>query len=179
MKVGKVWPVPYVTSLAAYSLTINGRRLDSFIPTGGLDGKPAVLDNGTGYFLPPGSATWDAAKDTVTFHIRRDYLADQQVKAPYNVYAVTGLHARTNDWVKTLDVAPDARNLNLAAPKLGKETRDAPKAKKKTSKTYQAGVRILHSRRLDPRVSAAWSARSTTRTTRPSRSTCSPRSSSP
>lgn len=139
IKVGKVWPVPYATSLAAYSLTIDGRRLDSFIPTGGLDGKPVVLDNGTGYLLPPGTATWNAAQDTVTFHVRRDYLSDQQIIAPYNVYAVTGIHARTNDWVATADIAPNARNLDLAAPRLGPETRDAPKAKKKSSKTYRAG----------------------------------------
>ncbi len=140
VRYGKVWPVPYATSLAAYSLTIDGRRLDSFIPTGGTDGRPVVLDNGTGYLLPPGTATWDAATDTVRFHVRRDYLADQQITAPYNVYAVTGVHARTNDWVATADIAPDRRNLDLAAPRLGKETRDAPKAKRKSTRTYRAGA---------------------------------------
>ena len=139
IKVGKLWPVQYGTSLVAYSLTIDGRRLDSFVPTGSLDGKPVVLDNGTGYLLPAGTARWDAANDTVTFHVRRDYLDDQQVKAPYNVYAVTGYHTRTNDWVANDDVAPNARNLDLAAPRLGKETRDAPKAKKVTTTTYRAG----------------------------------------
>ena len=135
-----MWPVPYVTSLAAYSLTINGRRLDSFIPTGGPDGKPAVLDNGTGYFLPPGTATWNAANDTVTFHVRRDYLADQQIKAPYNVYAVTGLHARTNDWVKTLDVAPDARNLEPGGAEARQGDPRRPEGEEEvTTKTYQAG----------------------------------------
>lgn len=139
IKVGKVWPVPYATSLTAYSLTVDGRRFDSFIPLGGLDGKPVALDNGSGFLMPPGTATWDAATDTVRFHIRRDYLDDAQIKAPYNVYAVTGVHARTNDWVATADIAPNNRDLDLAAPKLGKETRDAPKAKKKSTKTFQAG----------------------------------------
>jgi hypothetical protein len=139
IKVGKLYPVQYGTSLVAYSLTVDGRRFDSFIPTGGLDGKPVLLDNGSGTLLPPGSTTWDAATDTVKIHVRRDYLNDAQVKAPYNVYAVTGYHSRTNDWIANDDFAPNARNLDVAAPKLGKETRDAPKAKRKTSKTYQAG----------------------------------------
>ena len=139
LTVGQLWPVMYGTSLVAYSVTIDGRRLDSFIPTGGADGTPVVLDNGTGYFLPAGTATWDTTDNTVTFHVRRDYLADQQIRAPYNVYAVTGYHSRSNDWIANDDLAPDARNLDVAGPKMGRETRDAPVATKVTSTTFPAG----------------------------------------
>ncbi|WP_372735154.1 hypothetical protein [Nocardioides sp.] len=138
--VGQLWPILYGTSPVAYSLTIDGRRLDSFIPTGGTTGKPMVLDNGTGYPLPDGTATWDTATNTVQFHVRRDYLADAQIRAPYNVYAVTGYHSRTNDWIANDDLAPDKRDLDLAGPKMGRETRDAPKAKKVTTKTYAGGA---------------------------------------
>jgi hypothetical protein len=140
IKVGQVWPVLSGTSLVAYSLTIDGRRLDSFIPNGGTDGAPVVMDNGTGYYLPAGTATWDTTANTVTFHVRRDYLADQNISAPYNVYAVTGYHTRSNDWVANDDLAPDARNLAVAGPALGLETRDAPVASSVSSKTYQAGT---------------------------------------
>jgi hypothetical protein len=139
MKVGQVWPVTQGTSLVAYSLTIDGRRLDSFIPTGSSDGKVMVLDNGTGYPLPAGTARWDTTANTVTFKVRRDYLADQQVRAPYNVYAVTGYHTRTNDWVANDDLAPDKVDLDLAAPAMGPETRDAPVASRVRTVTSKAG----------------------------------------
>ena len=139
IKVGKVWPVVNGTSPVAYSLTIDGRRLDSFVPTGGLDDTPVVMDNGTGYYLPAGTATWDTTNNTVTFHVRRDYLTDQNISAPYNVYAVTGYHARSNDWVANDDLAPNARDLDLAGPAMGTETRDAPVASSVTTKTYEAG----------------------------------------
>lgn len=135
-KVGQLWPVMYGTAPVAYSVTIDGRRLDSFIPTGGSDGEPVVLDNGTGYYLPAGTAHWDTTANTVSFHVRRDYLADQQIRAPYNVYAVTGYHTRSNDWVANDDLAPDKRDLNVAGPRMGRETRDAPVAKKVSTRTF-------------------------------------------
>ncbi len=137
--VGQVWPVVDGTSPVAYSLTIDGRRLDSFVPTGGTDQSPVVMDNGTGYYLPDGTATWDTTKNTVTFHVRRDYLADQSITAPYNVYAVTGYHTRSNDWVANDDLAPNKRNLDLAAPRMRRETRDAPVATTVKTTTYEAG----------------------------------------
>ncbi len=139
IKVAKVWPVVDGTSPVAYSLTIDGRRLDSFVPNGGTDDQPVVMDNGTGYYLPEGTATWDAAENTVTFHVRRDYLADQNIRAPYNVYAVTGYHTRSNDWLANDDLAPDKLDLDLAGPQLGPETRDAPVASTVRSKTFKAG----------------------------------------
>lgn len=139
IKAAQVWPVVDGTSPVAYSLTIDGRRLDSFVPTGGNDGKPVVMDNGTGYYLPEGTAKWDTTKNTVTFHVRRDYLVDQNIRAPYNVYAVTGYHTRSNDWVANDDLAPDKRDLDLAGPKLGPETRDAPVASKVTTTKSKVG----------------------------------------
>lgn len=140
IKVAQVWPVVDGTSPVAYSLTIGGRRLDSFVPTGGTDDQPVVMDNGTGYYLPDGTAKWDTTDNTVTWHVRRDYLADQGIRAPYNVYAVTGYHSRSNDWLANDDLAPDNLDLDVAAPKLGPETRDAPLASRVRSKTFQAGT---------------------------------------
>lgn len=139
IKASQVWPVVDGASPVAYSLTIDGRRLDSFVPTGGTDDKPVVMDNGTGYYLPKGTATWDTTKNTVTFHVRRDYLADQAITAPYNVYAVTGYHTRSNDWVANDDLAPNKLDLDLAGPKQGPETRDAPVADRVTTKSYKIG----------------------------------------
>jgi hypothetical protein len=135
--VGQLYPL-IGASPVAYSLNIDGRRLDSFIPNGNTTGTPVVMDNGTGYYLPEGTATWDLDTNTVSFTVNRHYLADQQITAPYNVYAVTGYHARSNDWVATDDLAPTARDLNVAGPDLGKDSRDLPKASTVVSKTYQA-----------------------------------------
>jgi hypothetical protein len=129
MSVSQVWPVSQGTSATAYSLLVSGRRFDSFIGTGDTSGTPKVMDNGTGYYLPDGTATWDYDDNTVTFHVRRDYLADQHIHAPYTVNAITGLHARANDWIATTDSAPDGAGLRLAAPPMGPETRDAPVAR--------------------------------------------------
>jgi hypothetical protein len=128
MSVSRLWPLSQGGSATAYSLLVSGRRFDSFIGTGDTSGTPQVMDNGTGYYLPEGSATWDFDANTVTFHVRRDYLADQQIRAPYTVNAITGLHARANDWIATTDSAPDGAGLRLAAPPMGPETRDAPVA---------------------------------------------------
>ncbi len=129
MSVSQVWPLAQGTSATAYSLLVSGRRFDSFIGTGDTSGTPRVMDNGTGYYLPDGSASWDYDHNTVTFHVRRDYLADQQIRAPYAVSAITGLHARANDWIATTDSAPDRAGLRVAAPPMGPETRDAPVAR--------------------------------------------------
>ena len=135
MSVSRLWPVAKAGSVTAYSLLISGRRFDSFIGTGTTSGKPMTMDNGTGYYLPSGTAKWDYATNQVTFHIRRDYLADQHIFAPYTVFGETGLHARSNDWLATTDSAPDTLGLALAAPRLAPESRDAPVARQVTSKT--------------------------------------------
>lgn len=130
MSASRLWPVAKAGSVTAYSLLISGRRFDSFIGNGTTDGVPMVMDNGTGYYLPPGTATWDYANNQVSFRIRRDYLADQHIFAPYTVFAETGLHARGNDWIATTDAVPDAKGLGIAAPRMAPESRDAPVATK-------------------------------------------------
>lgn len=129
MSVSQLWPLAQGGSVPAYSLLVSGRRFDSFIGTGDTSGTPQVMDNGTGYYLPEGSATWNYDDNTVTFRVRRDYLADQHIEAPYTVNAITGLHARGNDWIATTDAAPDGAGLHLAAPPMAPETRDAPVAR--------------------------------------------------
>jgi hypothetical protein len=132
MSVGQVAPAALPTSVTAYSLLVDGRRFDSFIATGDTSGTPVVMDNGTGYYLPEGTATWND-DNTVTFKIRRDYLADQQILAPYTVNAITGYHLRSNDWVATADSVPDALGVQVAAPRMPKrDRRDAPVASKVT-----------------------------------------------
>lgn len=135
ISVSQLWPLAQGGSAAAYSLLVSGRRLDSFIANGQTGGDPKVMDNGTGYYLPEGTATWDFDNNTVTFRVRRDYLADQQVRAPYTIHAITGIHARSNDWVATTDSAPDTKGLRLAAPAMGPERRDAPKATRVSTRT--------------------------------------------
>ena len=135
MSVSRLWPVARAGSVTAYSLLVSGRRFDSFIGTGDTSGEPKVMDNGTGYYLPSGTAKWDYTNNQVTFHIRRDYLADQHIFAPYTVFGETGLHARSNDWLATTDAAPDAKGLALAAARMRAETRDAPVAKRVTTST--------------------------------------------
>lgn len=132
MAVGQVAPAVLPTSVVAYSLLIDGRRFDSFIGTGDTSGTPVVMDNGTGYYMPPGTATWND-DNTVDFKIRRDYLKDQQILAPYTVNAITGYHLRSNDWVATADSVPDALGVQVAAPKMAaRDLRDAPVASKVT-----------------------------------------------
>lgn len=135
MSVGQVAPRVLPTSVTAYSLLVDGRRFDSFIATGDTSGTPKVMDNGTGYYLPDGTATWND-DGSVDFKIRRDYLADQQILAPYTVNAITGYHLRSNDWVATADSVPDALGVQVAAPRMaGRDLRDAPRAKKVTRST--------------------------------------------
>ncbi|MBU2110329.1 MAG: hypothetical protein KKE65_01585 [Actinobacteria bacterium] len=135
MTVGQVSPAALPPSVTAYSLLIDGRRFDSFIGTGDTSGTPVVMDNGTGYYLPEGTAVWND-DNTVDFKIRRDYLADQQITAPYTVNAITGYHLRSNDWVATADSVPDALGVQVAAPKMpARDLRDAPRAKKVTRTT--------------------------------------------
>ncbi len=136
MKVGQVWPLSEGASATAYSLLVSGRRFDSFIGAGDLSGTPRVMDNGTGYYLPDGTATWNADDNTVSFKVRRDYLADQQITAPYTVNAITGYHLRSNDWVATADSVPDGLGLQVAAPRMPKrDQRDAKVAKKVSTRT--------------------------------------------
>ena len=139
MKVGQLWPGEIGSAATAYSILISGRRLDSFVPNGSTDGKPVVMDNGTGYYLPPGTATWDAATNTVKFHVSRQYLADNNITAPYSVTGVTGIHERNNDWVADDDHAPDKLGINLAGPPMAHVNLDKPLATSVTTTTVNVG----------------------------------------
>ncbi len=116
MEVAEVWPVDAGGSAVAYSLNVDGRRFDSFVPTTSTDGAPITLDNGTGVPLPPGTTVWDKDAGTITFAVPRWYLREQNIVAPYDVDGETGLHARTNDWLVSEDSAPDTGVLALAGP---------------------------------------------------------------
>lgn len=138
MSVGQVAPRAVPANVTAYSLLVDGRRFDSFIANGDASGTPKVMDNGTGYYLPDNTVEWDEAAGTVSFKVRRDYLADQQITAPYTVNAITGYHLRSNDWIATADSVPDGLGLQLAAPAMSKtDVRDAPFAKKVTTSTFE------------------------------------------
>jgi len=139
MKVTQLWAPEIGSAATAYSILIDGRRLDSFVPNGSTDGKPVVMDNGTGYYLPPGTATWDAATNTVKFHVLREYLDDNNIQAPYAITGVTGVHERANDWVTDDDHAPDKGGLDLTGPAMKRVTQDKPVATSVTTKTVNVG----------------------------------------
>jgi len=140
MQVSQLWPGEIGSAATAYSILIDGRRLDSFVPNGSTDGKPVVMDNGTGYYLPPGTATWDASTSTVKFHVLREYLADNNIAAPYSVTGVTGIHERNNDWVADDDHAPDKGGINVTGPAMTRVTVDKPVASTVTTKTVTVGT---------------------------------------
>ena len=136
VSVDEVWPVDAGGSAVAYSLLVDGRRFDSFVPTTSTDGTPITLDNGTGVPMPDGTAVWDKDADTVTFAVPRWYLKEQNIVAPYDVGGQTGLHARTNDWLVTEDSAPDAGAIAVAGPPPAPAPRlDKPKASTVTTRT--------------------------------------------
>jgi len=140
MQVSQLWPGEIGSAATAYSILIDGRRLDSFVPNGSTDGKPVVMDNGTGYYLPPGTATWDASTSTVKFHVLREYLADNNIAAPYSVTGVTGIHERNNDWVADDDHAPDKGGINVTGPAMTRVTVDKPVASTVTTRTVTVGT---------------------------------------
>jgi hypothetical protein len=79
---GQLWPTTQATSVGGYSVVINGHRFDSFIPAG--ESEVMTWDNGREVYLP-GSSSWDAASNTVRFHLSRAYLAKFGITAPYHV----------------------------------------------------------------------------------------------
>ncbi|KAA1428733.1 hypothetical protein [Nocardioides antri] len=136
LSVDELWPVDSGGSAVAYSLVVDGRRFDSFVPTTSTDGAPITLDNGTGVPMPADTAVWDKDADTVTFEVPRWYLREQNIVAPYDVGSHTGLHARTNDWLATEDSAPDTGVISLAGPAPAPGPRlDVPKATSVTTRT--------------------------------------------
>lgn len=84
VEVAQLWPTTQVTSVAGYSVVVNGHRFDSFVPAG--ESEVMTWDNGREVYLPDASR-WDARTNTVEFSLSRRYLADLGVEAPYFVSA--------------------------------------------------------------------------------------------
>ena len=81
MSVGQLAPTAVPGSVTAYSLLIDGRRFDSFIDTGDTSGTPVVMDNGTGYYMPAGTASWtDELLELVACQTRPAWLVACQTR---------------------------------------------------------------------------------------------------
>ena len=77
-----LWPSKSVASGTSYSLSIDGRRFDSFIRYA-VDANPMTWDNGAGAYMPAGTSSWDLNAKTVSFHIPRSYLDAGGITSPY------------------------------------------------------------------------------------------------
>lgn len=82
--VAQLWPTTQVTSVAGYSVVVNGHRFDSFVPAG--ETEVMTWDNGREVYLPR-SSSWDTATGTVRFTLSRRYLEQFGIEAPYFVSA--------------------------------------------------------------------------------------------
>jgi hypothetical protein len=137
ISVDKLWPTTEGGRVTGYGLYVGGRKFDSFVVTQGASSEVQTIDSGARYMMPKGTSTWDTAKGTVSFTIPRDYLARHRITAPYDVFAASGVHIRTKDWVTGLDRAPDKGKVGLAAPRMTGGPKDAPMAKKATTRTLK------------------------------------------
>jgi Bacterial TSP3 repeat len=86
IKLAELWPSNDVTSATSYSISIDGRKFDSFnrYPEG-VDTNPMTWDAGAVGYMPDGTSSWDQDANTVTFHIPREYLHTAGIDAPYFV----------------------------------------------------------------------------------------------
>ena len=116
VKVAKLWPSTQVPSLPAYSVSIDGRQIDSYIPDPRSPAEVKTWDHSSEQTLPSGWSTWDVSANTVTFHIPRSYLATKNATAPYNVFALSSISANDKFTLVTQDRAPDAKWVGVAAP---------------------------------------------------------------
>jgi hypothetical protein len=115
VKVAQLWPSTQVTSLPAYSVSIGGRQIDSFVPDPRSPVEVMTWDHSMEKQLPTDWSEWDAVANTVTFHIPRSYLAGAKVTAPYQVFALSGYEG--NKWTLVADDrAPDTGAVGVAAP---------------------------------------------------------------
>ncbi len=136
----QLWPTTDGGRVTGYGLYVGGRKFDSFVTTQGASSEVQTIDSGARHVMPAGTSTWDTAAGTVSFTIPRSYLASQRISAPYGVFAETGVHIRTKDWVTSLDRAPATGALRLAAPAMTGAVKDAPMATTATTRT----VRLQH-----------------------------------
>jgi hypothetical protein len=116
VKVAQLWPSTQVTSLPAYSISINGRQFDSYIPTSYGPAEVATRDHSTLAWLPGDWSTWDTVANTVTFHIPRNYLTKAAIAPPYTVFAMSSYKANDIWTMVKEDRAPDTGQLGVAAP---------------------------------------------------------------
>lgn len=137
LKVDQLWPTTDGGRVTGYGLYVGGRKFDSFVTTQGTSSEVQTIDSGARYLMPPGTSTWDTAKGTVSFTIPRSYLASHRIQAPYAVFAETGVHIRTKDWVTSLDRAPASGAVRLAGPAMVGGPKDAPMAKKASTRTLK------------------------------------------
>jgi hypothetical protein len=137
IKVDKLWPTTQGGRVTGYGLYVGGRKFDSFVETQGTSSNVQTIDSGARYVMPAGTSTWNPKASTVSFTIPRSYLLRQRIQAPYSVFAETGVHIRTKDWVMSLDRAPDAKTIDLAAPRMTPEKPGAPFAKKVTTSRFK------------------------------------------
>jgi hypothetical protein len=137
IKVSQLWPTTDGGRVTGYGFYVGGRKFDSFVTTQGASSEVQTIDSGARYLMPPGTSTWDTAKGTVSFTIPRGYLAKHRIAAPYSVFASTGVHIRTKDWVTSLDRAPATGSIPLAAPAMVGAPRDVPMAKRSATSTLR------------------------------------------
>ncbi|HUR14016.1 MAG TPA: hypothetical protein VM097_05945 [Mycobacteriales bacterium] len=141
ISVDQLWPTTDGGRVTGYGLYVGGRKFDSFVTTQGTSSEVQTIDSGGRYIMPAGTSTWDTEAGTVSFTIPRSYLAEHRIHAPYSVFAATGVHIRTKDWVTSLDRAPATGSIPLAAPPMTGGPVDAPMAKKARTST----LRLTHS----------------------------------
>lgn len=138
ISVDQLWPTTEGGRVTGYGLYVGGRKFDSFVITQGTDSEVQTIDSGARHIMPAGTSTWDTEKGTVSFTIPRSYLADQRIMAPYDVYAASGIHIRTKDWVTGLDRAPDTGAARLSGPPMAvAKAGSAPIAKKPATRTVE------------------------------------------
>ncbi|MCU1692456.1 MAG: Thrombospondin type 3 repeat [Frankiales bacterium] len=140
LRVDRMLPTTDTGRATAYGFYVGGRKFDSFVPTQGTSSSVQTIDSGARYVMPAGTSTWDTAAGTVTFTIPRSYLASQRILAPYDVFAASGVHVRSKDWVTSLDRVPARGVARLAAPAMTGGPKDAPTATRATTRT----VRLTH-----------------------------------
>jgi len=130
LKVAQLWPVGQVSSPPEYSISINGRQIDSYALDAAHPNEVSTYDHSMEAPLPGTWSTWDAVANTVTFHIPRSWLASNaQVTAPYSVFAMTGYMIDSYMTLTKDDRAPDAGQIAVAGSALPAQTGDGGRVK--------------------------------------------------
>ena len=90
----EIWPSPDVSSPVSYSVTIDGRKIDSFVRYPVVDGGVLTWDGAA--YLEDGASAWDTEAKAVRFHISREYLANAGITSPYEVSVSANLGSIVN-----------------------------------------------------------------------------------